>query len=426
MTPILDHPLRYKLANELHARPFPAIQAPCHAAYLAITRDAEAEVGQVDAERRHLLQLLDRFGAPHPAPGATHYFGEIGKLFLKWEQHTEFVTYTLFGEGVADRPFDGTTFGLFPQEWLSVAPGQRLSSALFRIEINQNEEDIRAKLRKWFVSESLAVNVTNSGKVIVAGDFRIDPAGHTRFAAFVAPETRAHEIGQVIQRACEIETYKAIAMQGFSMVRELRDDLSRIDGRLNELALEMANDEVPADKTLAELLQLSAELEHLMAQSSFRFAGTAAYSSIVWDRVKVMTDNRFAERQTFSEFMIRRFEPAMRTVKSTETRLSNMSQRARRVAELLRTRVDVERSAQNQKLLESMNRRADLQLRLQKTVEGLSVVAISYYALNLAGYFLMPAAKSAGLDKASLMAALVPVVVVSVWWVVRKIRNSVH
>lgn len=426
MTPILDHPLRYKLANELHARPIPSVDAPCHAAYLAITRVADGSMSEGDAERRHLLQLLDRYGAQHPAPGATHYFGEIGQLKLKWEQHTEFVTYTLFGSGVADRPFDGTTFGLFPQDWLAKAPGQRLSSALFRIEVDQNEEDIRAKLRKWFVSESLAVNVMSSGKVVVAGDFRIDPAGHTRFAAFVSRETRAHEIGQVIQRTCEIETYKAIAMQGFSMVRELRDRLNNIEGRLNELALEMASDEVPAEKTLANLLQQSAELEHLMAKSSFRFAGTAAYASIVWDRVNMMKENRFAERQTFSEFMIRRFEPAMRTVKSAETRLNNMSQRARRVAELLRTRVDVERSAQNQKLLENMNRRADMQLQLQKTVEGLSVVAISYYALNLAGYFLMPVAKAAELDKVWLMAGLMPVVVASVWWVVRNIRNSLH
>jgi uncharacterized membrane-anchored protein len=69
-----------------------------------------------------------------------------------------------------------------------------------------------------------------------------------------------------------------------------------------------------------------------------------------------------------------------------------MAERAERAAELLRTRVDVERSAQNQRLLESMDRRADLQLRLQHTVEGLSVVAISYYAVSLAAYLLAPLA----------------------------------
>ncbi len=101
-------------------------------------------------------------------------------------------------------------------------------------------------------------------------------------------------------------------------------------------------------------------------------------------RIDVLREERFEGRQTFGEFMMRRFDPAMRTVKATERRLQAMADRAMRAGDLLRTRVDVERSAQNQKLLESMDRRADLQLRLQKTVEGLSVVAISYYAVNLA------------------------------------------
>ncbi len=106
MPMIDDHPLRYQLANELHARPFPSLEAPCRAAYLAIKQPKDAAQRDREADRAHLLALLDRFGAQHPQPGATHYFGEIGKHKLKWESHTEFVTYTVFGPGVAERPFD--------------------------------------------------------------------------------------------------------------------------------------------------------------------------------------------------------------------------------------------------------------------------------------------------------------------------------
>ena len=90
----------------------------------------------------------------------------------------------------------------------------------------------------------------------------------------------------------------------------------------------------------------------------------------------------------------------MRTVASAEDRLRAMIERTRRAADLLRTRVDVERSAQNQALLERMDRRADLQLRLQHTVEGLSVVAISYYAVGLIGYAVYPVAHAMAIDKA--------------------------
>jgi uncharacterized membrane-anchored protein len=124
--------------------------------------------------------------------------------------------------------------------------------------------------------------------------------------------------------------------------------------------------------------------------------------------------------------MMRRYDPAMRTVKSAEARLRQMGERAQRAAELLRTRVDVERSAQNQKLLESMDKRADLQLRLQRTVEGLSVVAISYYAVSLAAYVVAPLAEPLGMTKATATAALVPLVMLGVWWMVRRIRDRLH
>jgi uncharacterized membrane-anchored protein len=123
--------------------------------------------------------------------------------------------------------------------------------------------------------------------------------------------------------------------------------------------------------------------------------------------------------------MMRRYEPAMRTVKSAEGRLESMSHRSVRASNLLRTRVDVQRSAQNQALLESMDRRSDLQLRLQKTVEGLSVVAISYYAVSLASYLLYPVAEGLGISKGTMTAAITIPVVLVVWWMIRRIRAHV-
>ena len=88
MTTISDHPLRYALANELHARPFPMLAAPCRAVFLAVKKQKDAASRDKSQDRDHLLALLDRYGAPHPQPGATHWSGQIGKHILKWEQHT--------------------------------------------------------------------------------------------------------------------------------------------------------------------------------------------------------------------------------------------------------------------------------------------------------------------------------------------------
>src|SRR3546814_18423991 len=76
-----------------------------------------------------------------------------------------------------------------------------------------------------------------------------------------------------------------------------------------------------------------------------------------------------------------------RPTDSTRTdTLSPYTTLCRSASNLLRTRVDIELEAQNRDVLMSMNRRARLQLRLQETVEGLSVVAISYYVVGLVGY----------------------------------------
>ena len=122
--------------------------------------------------------------------------------------------------------------------------------------------------------------------------------------------------------------------------------------------------------------------------------------------------------------MMRRYDPAMRTVKSSRVRLGNLADRAIRAGDLLRTRVDVERSAQNQALLTSMDRRADLQLRLQKTVEGLSVVAISYYAVSLVSYLLYPLAENYSVTEGFLTSVITLPVVGLVYLMIRRIRSK--
>lgn len=426
MPPIQDHPLRYDLANELHARPFPSLDVPCGAVFLAVKRPDGAAGRDRGADMDHLIALLDRHGAPHPQPGATHYFGQIGRYRLKWESHTEFVTYTVFADKLGERAFDPAEFEVFPKDWLEKMPGVRMTSALMRIEPLDDKDTVMARVRDWFVPESLAVSRVLDDAAVVAADFRIDSAGHQRVAVFVAPGTGSRRVGRVVQRLCEIETYKTMSMLGFARVKDMSPRMGALDGRLTGLMDRMTHGDHPAEETLEGLLAISAELENTVARTSFRFGATAAYEAIVHQRIAVMREQRFEGRQTFNEFMMRRYDPAMRTVKATQRRLDTLADRAMRAGELLRTSVDVDRSAQNQKLLEGMNRRAEAQLRLQRTVEGLSVVAISYYGVSLAAYAASPLARFAGLAKGELTALLTLPVVLLVWWLIRRIHARIH
>lgn len=426
MPPIDDHPLRYPLTNELHARPFPALEVPCTAVFLAFKEPVDAANRDRARDRAHLIDLLDRNGSPHPQPDATHFSGTIGRHELKWESHTEFVTYTAFSPGVGPRPFDPEEMRVFPENWLATAPGKRLVSLLIRVEVMPEDEDgVTSRLEDWFVPESLACSRVVDGAAIIAGDFRIDPAGQMRFAVFVRPGTGARRVGRIVQRLCEIETYRAMSMLGLMRARQMSAHLNAIDPKLSALVSSLDSAGQTPEATLHELLSISAELESQAVQVSFRFGATAAYEAIVNQRIEVLREVRIQGRQTFGEFMMRRYDPAMRTVKSAEARLRSMAERAQRAAELLRTRVDVERSAQNQKLLESMDRRADLQLRLQRTVEGLSVVAISYYAVNLATYAAYPLTDRLHISKGMATAIATPLVILLVWAAIRRIRRHI-
>ncbi|CUH52945.1 DUF3422 family protein [Shimia marina] len=426
MSTITDHPLRYKLANELHARPFPTLQAPCRAVFVA-WRIAPSEVGQEgSAQRAHLLELLDRFGAPHPQPGATHFTCQLGRDTLKWEQHAEFVTYTVFLPQVSARAFDPSDLDVLPDDWLAAAPGRRVTSAMIRVETMPDEAEMVAQINTWFMPEAVAANYVLDRSCVVATDFRIGQSGHQNMAVFVAPGTGKRRIGRVVQRLCEIETYKSMSMLGYFRVKEIAGTLGALEADAGRLMGHLRSEDGDAAATLQRLLELSGDVERLIAETSFRFGATHAYETIVQQRITVLREERFQGRQTFSEFMTRRYDPAMRTVNHSERRLQSLAERIGRAAQLLRTKVDVSRSAQNQALLESMDRRADLALRLQETVEGLSVVAISYYAVSLAGYVAYPLAAPLGMSKGMMTAALTPVVVGLVWWMVRRIKAKMH
>jgi uncharacterized membrane-anchored protein len=214
-----------------------------------------------------------------------------------------------------------------------------------------------------------------------------------------------------------------MAMLTLPLAREVSAAVARIDRELTEVVAGMAAETGREAETLDRLLKMAAESEHLASTSAFRFGAAGAYETIVTQRIQVLREERIGGRQLFEEFMIRRFDPAMRTCRSAKERLAELSARAERAANLLRTRVDVNNQAQNVEILQGMDRRAALQLRLQETVEGLSVVAISYYAVNLAAGVFGPLTEPSGLERAELLALLTVPVVVAVWLMVRRIRR---
>ncbi len=424
-----DHPERYPLTNELHARPFPPLAAPSQAIHLAF-KPLEGQRVSAAEQRAHLQALIDRFGAAQPARDSDHYYGEVGRVRLKWERHTEFVTYTLFEDGPADAPFALPVERLAPADWLADAPGALICAIRVHVESCEGSEAaesaLNERLRRHFVAESLTAAHVGEDLAMVTGDFRIHEDGFSRFAVLAGPTAGSRRLGRVVQRLVEIETYRILSMLGLPMARRINHELAGVEDSLSDLIAGIAAGSQEDRETLAQLTALSAEIEALEAGTAYRFAASRAYATLVDERISALRERRAAERQTLAEFMARRWRPAIRTCLAAERRLTDLAGRAARAATLLSTRVSVTVEAQNQALLASMNRRAELQLRLQRTVEGISVVAISYYAVSLASYVMKPFAAPLGLSNDVFIALLAPPVVLAVWSFIRRIRRSIE
>ena len=419
----IDHALRRDAIDELHARPFPVVTAPARAAFFAFTPPEGPQSRDAAAEWAHLLKLLDYFGLAHPTPGASHFSEKSGGVWLSWESHSEFTTYTAILDDLGKSPFDGSEFEVFPTDWMSKIPGVKLSSCAIRVEECTDTKAIQLSLKSWFEPESLSVSRVLDDAAVIAGDYRTDASGNLRFALFADPSTGPRRIGRIIQRLNEIEIYKSMSMLGLFEARKLSKDLSRVDSQLADLVADLRKEDVSAEKNLHDLLGISANLEGLSARVNYRFSASKAYAAIVNQRIEVLRERQFEGLQSFREFMMRRFDPSMRTVQAMDGRLQDLIARAIRTGNLLRTRVDVERQSESQELLESMNKRADLQLKLQKTVEGLSVVAISYYATALMVYVFLPVADIFNIPKSIVAASIVPFVIFGVVFALRRIRR---
>jgi uncharacterized membrane-anchored protein len=416
-----DHPLRRQLTNEVHARPPEALAAPMRVSLLAMLSGDDG----AEAERLHLTGLCDMVGAPPPPPGATHYSGNFGSFRLKWERHTEFSTWTVFREGAQGEPFTDPAIRAVPRDWVAELPGERLVGVHVLLSDAEQPETSPGMLKHIFGSESYVGSRIAGRAATVWTDFRIHGDGYSRIVLNDHTLT-PRQGGRLIQRLLEIETYRMTALLALPVARAILPRVAAVEKQLAELTARTNSLQGLEDErdVLDQLTRLMAEVEELSAANAFRFGAARAYFQLTDKRIAELRETRIEGLQTISEFMERRLSPALSTCNAVESRVDALSRRVARVSALLRTRVEIAVEGQNAELLKSMDRRADLQLRLQETVEGLSVVAISYYLVGIIGYA-AKGLKGAGLhiDTDLVTGLMIPLVLWFVWTGVRRIRK---
>ncbi len=416
------HPWRVALNDEVHARPYQTLQAPQRASYLAIL----AQPGEREHEHAHVAELCARHGCQAPPPEASYFVADCGTFRLRWERHGEFSSYTVFEDGAGGEPFAQPAVSALPPEWVAALPGSLIVAAhVALLPGTEGQPNIEA-ISPYFGGNTLVGAQVADGGAAAFMDFRIHQDGYSRFLLLDNGMGR-RRAGRVLQRLLEIETYRMFALLAFPLAREVGAKLAVAERDLADITEQMVT-QGSADEPglLDRLTRLAASVEKELAASSYRFGAARAYYGLVRHRIAELREQRIPGIQTIDEFMQRRLAPAMSTCESVARRQAELSERVARASDLLRTRVDIVREMQNQELLASMNRRARLQLRLQETVEGLSVAAITYYLVGLVGYA-AKALKSAGyaVDVEIAMGVAIPLVALLAAVGIRYVRRSV-
>ena len=375
-----NHAQRFLLANEVHARPNEALSAPERLSYVAVVTSAEDKA----REHAHVAALCQRYGALPPPVDAIHFSVDLAVFRLRWQRHTEFSSYTFIKTGVAERPFAAPVSQLVPPEWLSAIPGRTIVAAHADL-IPQEKLPGGREIGALFEGNYVIGADIGDGVASAFTDFRVHSDGFGRFLVYDRGMSR-YQSGRMLQRLFELETYRVMALLALPVARELSPRLSRMERELADVTATLTREDADDAALLDRVTQLAAEAESVVAATQYRFGAANAYHNLVKSRIEELRERRLPGTQTIHEFMARRLAPAMATCESVAARQVDFSERVGRASRLLSTRVDIVREKQNQALLASMNRRARLQLRLQQTVEGLSIAAITYYGVGLVGY----------------------------------------
>ncbi len=417
-----SHPLRQRLNDEVHTRPPIPLEAPALISFMAFTRAEHT----LEAERAHIGRLYERLGLPvAPSEEAAHLIIDCGAFRLKWELHGEFSTYTFFAAPRRPARSGETALDIVPQQWVKEIPGQIISAS--HIELlakgSCNPTEILWHLGTDSTDTQIVSQIAGQAAWLFT-DFRI----HDGFSRFTVIDDSMGKLrtGRIIQRLLEIETYRIMALLAFPVAKSVGKLLNRAEADLAQLIDRMVSATNPGDEraVLADLTKLAAEVEHSVANTNFRFGAAAAYYRLVQQRVSELKETRVSGYPTIKGFMERRLAPALNTCAAISSRQEDLSARIARTSQLLRTRVDMELERQNQELLGQMNRRAKLQLRLQETVEGLSVVVLTYYGSQLVQYLAKGTKELHHLNTDVITAASIPLIAGLIAWGTHRMRKK--
>jgi len=384
MKNLTECPERKQLNDEIHARAYVDLELPEQVSYIALLVGREERT----QELAHLQKLCAHYGLAAPESlEAKDFYLDCGPFRLNMELHAEFTHYKFLRRGESADPFANPVIESVPEDWLAGLPGKLLVAVHVAIlDANNTAVDVRPEnLPRFFEGNRMVGGKIAGGTGAAFGDCMIHGDGFSRIL-IINEQFAPGQAGRNLQRLLEIETYRMLALLGLPKARAILPELPDADRQLVGLTARLAEATEHSDEAmLAELTQLAAVMENKISATYARFNATRSYAALVDIRLEQLRESKIEGVPSLTEFLQRRLTPALSTCQTVDQWLHQLSQRISNMNQLLLTRIDVRRKQQNQDILESLNRRSQMQLRLQQAIEMLSIAAVTYATVSLLG-----------------------------------------
>ncbi len=429
--------------DELHARPYIKLGnnlRTFHFAYLIKENDEKKSWNYLD-------KFLRKINFQKLTNESSKYWVAEGKdLTVRYECHTEFISLTLIYPNKIENKnkpklFDENFLNLLPIEFLENFPGDHfLSTWIEMVPSNFNFRPI--DIEDFFYHDNFAgSNVAEDGANVFMSfkSDRTDFLGSGFRRVFIQNKNlRTRRTGRLLQRIVELETYQVLSLLGLPQVRQEASNLSNLEKQITEITKSVSKtakknlnkksiDYPDYQKDLNELSYVVAKIEEIDSSTNYRLSATAAYYKLVEQRIQDLREERLESFQTSYEFLSRRLQPAIRTTEAFSRRLESLATRAQRADNLVRTQIEMGVQIQNKNLLESMELRARAQLRLQETVESLSIVAITYYIVGLLSTLVDPINfEKFFISRTVFLALCVPIILILIWYIAKMVRKKIN
>lgn len=414
---MIEHELRRQVVTEMHLRKWPIVHPPC----LIIQWVRSVLPEERDEEALHLHQQSgqpDTFLPPSFLEGML----QDGIMFA-WERQSEGSSLTLFFPNAS---MDSFIQPLLRQQWKTVEdwgeqfPGRVIRAT--RIWVANDDQEAECAVSAAGIESDEMVSCTIANRARLWSDFRIHANGYGSLV-IAANGTDPRDLSRSLQRLQELGNYRNRALLGLPIAQQNWPELNEIEARLQEISSHLSDPERTDDSLLMEISEIQERLTAVATATNFRMSATAAYATLVEERLEELESTTIRGHASLADFTQRRFRPAIRTCAALSSRVEILSARAGQITSLLRTRVETRIENQNAQLLSSMDRSAKRQLRLQELIENFSILALSYYAVGLLHYILLGLTGLSEEAKYRTTAALVPIILLIICLSVKTVKH---